>query len=112
MFDKKSVVGRINLANNLKREFKIIEADKETGKIIGEYTENWKYFDRIFEDIVKEIENKNSVFTFYKFSPDNLKKTIDNIVEIKEQDKDTIENIIEMSTCKKIKMKYINLYFN
>lgn len=92
MFDKKSVVGRINLANNLKREFKIIEADKETGKIIGEYTENWKYFDRIFEDIVKEIENKNSVFTFYKFSPDNLKKTIDNIVEIKEQDKDTIEN--------------------
>lgn len=29
MFDKKSVVGRINLANNLKREFKIIEADKE-----------------------------------------------------------------------------------
>ena len=78
MFDKKSVVGRINLANNLKREFKIIEADKETGKIIGEYTENWKYFDRIFEDIVKEIENKNSVFTFYKFSPDNLKKTIDN----------------------------------
>ena len=92
MFDKKSVVGRINLANNLKREFKIIEADKETGKIIGEYTENWKYVDRIFEDIVKEIENKNSVFTFYKFSPDNLKKTIDNIVEIKEQDKDTIEN--------------------
>lgn len=92
MFDKKSVVGRINLANNLKREFKIIEADKETGKIIGEYTENWKYFDRIFEDIVKEIENKNSVFTFYKFSPDNFKKTIDNIVEIKEQDKDTIEN--------------------
>lgn len=92
MFDKKSVVGRINLTNNLKREFKIIEADKETGKIVGEYTENWKYFDRIFEDIVKEMENKNSVFTFYKFSPDNLKKTIDNIVEIKEQDKDTIEN--------------------
>ena len=92
MFDKKSVVGRINLTNNLKREFKIIEADKEIGKIVGEYTENWKYFDRIFEDIVKEMENKNSVFTFYKFSPDNLKKTIDNIVEIKEQDKDTIEN--------------------
>ena len=92
MFDKKSVVGRIDLTNNLKREFKIIEADKETRKIVGEYTENWKYFDRIFEDIVKEMENKNSVFTFYKFSPDNLKKTIDNIVEIKEQDKDTIEN--------------------
>lgn len=42
MFDKKSVVGRINLTNNLKRELKIIETDKETGTIRKEkdFTKN------------------------------------------------------------------------
>ena len=81
ILNKNSISAKINLANSMKSTYKIIEWNEGIDKnITKKYTENWKKFNDVFKDIKKNIqENKNKTFTFYKFEPDNLKKTINDL---------------------------------
>lgn len=104
ILSKNSILAKINLTNSMKSIYKIIECNDGVDKnIIKKYKENWENFNNVFKDIKENIqENKNKTFTFYKFEPDNLKKTINDL--------SNLENNLKLDELKKINGKiYDNL---
>lgn len=97
ILSKNSILAKINLTNSMKSIYKIIECNDGVDKnIIKKYKENWENFNNIFKDIKENIqENKNKTFTFYKFEPDNLKKTINDLSNLENNLKLDEESAIE-----------------
>lgn len=97
ILSKNSILAKINLTNSMKSIYKIIECNDGVDKnIIKKYKENWENFNNVFKDIKENIqENKNKTFTFYKFEPDNLKKTINDLSNLENNLKLDEESAIE-----------------